>query len=104
MEKNKLEEEIGRTLAGLDGMRRAEPSADFFEKLSDKMASPRGRVVPLKTRVIWRAAAGLALLALLNIFVWTRATAEGEETTANSMQTNPLAQDYFSYLSNLTLE
>lgn len=102
MDKKSIEQKVNEALGSLDGMRRAEPGELFYEKLRMRMAGPEARVVPLRARLLWQAAACLLLLIVLNIFVWLRTSAA--ETSVAEQQNNPVAEEYFAYLNNLTFE
>lgn len=95
-----MQNEIDKTMESLTGLRKAEASAFLYEKVMMRLENKEARVIRLAPRHIWRAAAGLALLVLLNIFVWTRARQTENDQAREAAGKNPLAQEYLGYLND----
>ena len=91
-----INKEIEQTLGSLHGMERAMPSDRFYEKLMLRVEKKEAKVVPVAPRTLWRAAAGIALLVALNVWICLRFNKQ-ENATAQS-NNNPVAEEYFSYL------
>jgi len=89
--------EIEKTLNSLDGLRKAEPGAFFYEKVMMKLEGREAKVVAFSPALAWKAAACFGALIVLNVFVWMRSN---EPVNTRSEQNNPLAQEYFSHLNN----
>ena len=101
MEKKDIENEIEKTLNSLSGLQKAEADAFLYEKVMSRLAGPEAKVVSIAPRIIWQAAACFAALIVLNVFVLMRSSGtngkvQAETKTENS---NPVAQEYFSYLN-----
>lgn len=90
---------VEKTLGSLDGIEKAGTDAFFYERLMMRLEKQETRIVALAPNRLWQAAACLAALVILNIFVWFRSSGNGPGN--NSQQNNnPVAQEYLSYLQN----
>lgn len=87
--------EIEKTLNSLESLRKAEPGAFFYEKVMMKLEGRKAKIVSFSPALAWKAAACLGALIIINVFVWTRSGAQ----MAQPEESNPLAQEYFSYLN-----
>jgi len=97
MENKDLNKEVERTLESLEGVQRATAGDLLYEKVMLRLENKEARVISIAPRLAWSAAAGLALLITLNVFVWLRSN---QPAGTQAEQKNPLAQEYFSYLNN----
>ena len=97
MENRKSQEEIEKTLNSLEGLRRAESPELLFEKVSMRLNHPQARIIRVSPRRVLQAAACLAAIVLINVFVWLKTSGTASTET---QQNNPLAQEYFSYLNS----
>jgi hypothetical protein len=100
MENSKMQNEIDKTLESLTGLRKAEANTFLYEKVMMCLEGKEAKVVRLVPRQVWQAAAGLALLVLLNIFVWSRTSQTNNTQTKETAGKNPLVQEYFGYMNN----
>ncbi len=95
---NAKEEWIAQTMESLDGLRRAESDPGTYEKVMSRIRPEGIRRMTLRPSVIWRVAAGLALLIGLNVFsmVWFNRPSGTSQSEAKT-----LANDYFSYIGTI---
>ena len=100
MEKKNLKIELEKTLNSLDNIEKAGPNAFFYDRVRLRLENKEPVVVSIAPRRLWQAAACIAALIALNVFVWLRSTGNAESTTADNKDSNPLTQEYFSYLNN----
>ena len=99
MEKKDIQNEIEKTLNSLGGLQKAEANAFLYEKVMSRLEKPEAKVVSIAPRIIWQAAACFAALVVLNVFVWTRSAETNETAKTKTENSNPVAQEYFSYLN-----
>lgn len=86
---------VSDTLASLDGSRRAEPSADLFERAWQRAEKGSLQVVWLSPARIWAAAACLSLLILANLFTCLEVAQTHPAQRKAPMQS--FSRDYFSF-------
>ena len=94
MENNK---EIEKILNSLEGIQKPEANPFLYEKVMNRLTGKEAAVVSMAPRVVWQAAACFAILIALNVFVLIRSNTNENSQSEN---TNPMAQEYFSYLNN----
>jgi type VI protein secretion system component VasF len=81
-------------LNSLDGMRRAEMPAALRERILQHAPTARKRVAILRQPVMWAMAAALALLIGFNVYSLVRH--ERNDSSTITMQSNPVANEYFT--------
>ena len=94
MEDNK---EIEKTLNSLEGIQKPEENPFLYEKVMNRLTNREATVISIAPHTVWQAAACFAALIALNVFVLIRSNTN---ENPQSEKTNPLAQEYFSYLNN----
>ena len=94
------EQWINETMESLEGISRAGSDPRLYDRVIQAIGNSRPGTIPFNPRVVWRIAAGLALLISINIFsiVHYNKTHEASET-----QINTLATEYFSYINTIKL-
>lgn len=95
MEKKNINKEIEETLDSLNDLQKASPDELFYERVMLRLENKEAKVVSLSPRVIWQAAACIAVLIVLNVFVCLHFSKIDDNMQA---QKNPVAEEYFSYL------
>ncbi|HWY38844.1 MAG TPA: hypothetical protein VNY73_09815 [Bacteroidia bacterium] len=98
MEDREIQKEVEKTLNSLDGMKRAEAPAFLYDRVLAHLEKEEARVVSISPRMIWQAAACLAVLIALNVFVCLLSS--GNAGNRQAERVNPVGQEYFSYLNN----
>lgn len=80
MEQN--EQWTNQVFASIEGMKRAGPSDDLFEKINTKIPkSAQVKIFPM-SKLLWAAAAA-CIIVTLNIFAFSDSIKEGNQTTAS---------------------
>jgi len=93
------EEWINRTIESIDDIQPAEPIPFLYQKIQARMPGNGGNVVLISTKMIWRVAACVALLAILNVLSVIHFH---KSSMANSQShSNPVANEYFSFMNTL---
>ncbi len=99
MENKNIQSEVEKTLNSLSGLQKAEANAFLYEKVMSGLQKSEARVIPIAPRIIWQAAACFAALIVVNVFVWTKSADTNETSQTKTENTNPVAQEYFSYIN-----
>jgi hypothetical protein len=90
------EQFIEQVMSSTDGMSRATANPLLTDKIMEQVQGNKRRTVPLIPRsAIWLAAASLLLLVGVNVAVCLQA----QTVKSNTNTTNPVADEYFSYLN-----
>jgi len=92
METEKKDQWIAETLNSLQGMQRAELSAEVQAKTIARLPNKRAKIVPLAPRPAWQAAACILVLVAANAFACFRFAQAGP-----AQQGSTLAKEYFAF-------
>ena len=94
------EQWINETMESLEGISRAECDPRLYDRVMQALGNSRPGTIPFNPRLVWKIAAGLALLISVNILsiVHYSRTHESGQT-----QINTLASEYFSYINTIKL-
>lgn len=89
--------EIEKTLNSLDGIQRPEANPFLYKKVMNRLHRKEAVVISITPRVVWQAVACFAIIIALNVFVCLRSNNNENTQSENS---NPIGQEYFSYINN----
>ena len=93
---NNKEKWADEVLHSMDGLRRAEPADDLFDKILDKIAEKKQAVIiPLK-RLRWLAAAACLIIGL-NIYVFSIGMRSSQKENTSESQNIELLTDFSLY-------
>lgn len=92
---DKKEEWANEVLNSLNGMKRAEPSTDLFDKISAKLPKNEAKIIPLK-RLRWVAAAACLFIAV-NVYVFNYQIKNKQEVSYSQTSTSTLLSNYSIY-------
>jgi hypothetical protein len=81
-------------LSSIDGMNRAPMPDSLRDRILGNIPGVRQRIVMLRKPAMWAMAAGLALLIGFNVY--SLASYKRKDATTISMQSNPVANEYFA--------
>ena len=96
MEEQNIHKKVKDALNSLDGMHKAEPPELFYERVMLRLETRGAKVISLAPRIVWQAAACIAVLIALNVLVCLHFNKTNVRQTQASK--NPIAEEYFSYL------
>jgi hypothetical protein len=91
---------IKKTMESLEGITRAESGPLLYDRVMSRLRNPKSRIISYNPRILWKIAAGLALLISINIFSIVTYNKSHKTSQTNS---NPLATEYFSYIEIIKL-
>jgi len=93
---NNKEKWADEVLHSMDGLRRAEPADDLFDKILDKIAEKKQAVIiPIK-RLRWLAAAACLVIGL-NIYVFSIGMKSSQKENTSESQSIELLTDFSLY-------
>lgn len=81
--------DLDNVIDNLENMKKAEPSADFTQKV---IAKWKGEVKTIPIRTVWSVAAAITLLVAVN--VWVGANYKGETTTQQANTIDNVVSEY----------
>lgn len=96
MKNSDLDKKIEKILQSADNLKRAEVEEGFEQSVLSRIALRKAgrQVAMLPKRVVWQAAACVALVVGFNFYVWVGLQ------KSESANTNPIAEEYFSEMVN----
>jgi len=93
---NNKEKWADEVLHSMDGLRRAKPADDLFDKILDKIAEKKQAVIiPIK-RLRWLAAAACIVIGL-NIYVFSIGMRSSQKENTSESQNIELLTDFSLY-------
>lgn len=101
---NNKEQFIEKVMASVDSINKAEVNPFLYEKIMNRMGQKKGKVIPFVQRPQFvRLAACILLLIAMNVFVCIHFAQPTYTSTHTSQEqtTNPVAQEYLSYMKNI---
>src|SRR5581483_737529 len=94
---NTKEQWIEQTLASLDNVNFAQASSVLKQKAISKLKG--GKTINIPPKIVWRAAACIALLIGINLFSISHFNKSASGTVASN-HSGVFATEYFSYIDN----
>lgn len=93
---DKKEQWVNEVLQSLDGIEKAEPKADLFAKITDKISKGEvTKIIPLQ-QLRWVAAAACIIIGV-NIYVFTSGITTTKNTNINTTETYQILSNYSLY-------
>ena len=95
---NAKEKWIEDRLSSLDGLKKAEANPYLYSKVMNRMEKKDAKELRLNPSIVWSMAACVLVVLSINVFTllhFSKATTE--------MNSNVVAQEYFSYTKNLPI-
>lgn len=92
---NLIEKRIEEAIQSLENIRRAEMAEELHHKILNRITRRAGKEISIRPQTLWRAAAAIALLIIMNVFSmvhFNKSNGAGAKT-----ESNVFAQEYFSY-------
>ena len=95
------EEWIRETMESIDSIRSIDPNPFLYDKIIHRLETGNGKVLIIQMKTIWRVAAFIAILLMLNVL--SAIHYHKSSFASTNEQANPFANEYFSYMKNIQL-